>query len=172
MIYKLQVLKSIFLFLIVTNLSAQVGINGNIITSNTYTVNTFYAELGGYVIEVNSDGTHGLVVAMQDQGIANFIDAKDLVKNPDNFDINGAKFFDWHVPNLRELEKIKSLYFTGPPVAAGFPNNFQTGIPYWSSKSQNMLTDFSMAAVCMSITGNQSSCQKTELNAVRAVRSF
>ena len=26
-------------------------------TSKTYSVNTFYAELGGYVIEVNSDGT-------------------------------------------------------------------------------------------------------------------
>ena len=27
-------------------------------TSKTYSVNTFYAELGGYVIEVNSDGIH------------------------------------------------------------------------------------------------------------------
>lgn len=39
--------------------------------SQTYNVNTFYAELGGSVIQVNSDGKHGLVVAMQDQGVAN-----------------------------------------------------------------------------------------------------
>ena len=44
-------------------------------TSKTYSVNTFYAELGGYVIEVNSDGTHGLVVAMQDQGTSNWYES-------------------------------------------------------------------------------------------------
>ena len=38
----------------------------------TYTINTFYAELGGYVIEINTDGTHGLVAAMQDQGTSNW----------------------------------------------------------------------------------------------------
>ena len=48
-------------------------------TSKTYSVNTFYAELGGYVIEVNSDGTHGLVVAMQDQGTSNWYEANDLL---------------------------------------------------------------------------------------------
>ena len=36
--------------------------------SQTYNVNTFYAELGGYVIQ--TDGTHGVVVAMQDQGVS------------------------------------------------------------------------------------------------------
>ncbi|MDA8938709.1 hypothetical protein N9H23_06285 [Flavobacteriaceae bacterium] len=33
----------------------------------TYIVNTFYADLGGYVIEVRNGGKQGLVVAMQDQ---------------------------------------------------------------------------------------------------------
>ena len=38
--------------------------------SQTYNVNTFYAELGGYVIQISPNGKHGLVVAMQDQGIS------------------------------------------------------------------------------------------------------
>ena len=55
-------------------------------TSKTYSVNHFYAELGGYVIEVNSDGTHGLVVAMQDQGTSNWYEANDLLSNASNHD--------------------------------------------------------------------------------------
>ena len=60
-------------------------------TSKTYYENTFNAELGGYVIEVNSDGTHGLVVAMQDQGTSNWNGANDLLSNASNHDANGAK---------------------------------------------------------------------------------
>ena len=41
----------------------------------TYTINTFYAELGGYVIQISPSGTHGLVVAMQDQGTSNWYEA-------------------------------------------------------------------------------------------------
>ena len=55
-------------------------------TSKTYSVNTFYAELGGYVIEVNSDGTHGLVVAMQDQGTSNWNGANDLLSDASKHD--------------------------------------------------------------------------------------
>ena len=47
--------------------------------SQTYNVNTYYAELGGYVIQISPDGTHGVVVAMQDQGISNWYEAKDLL---------------------------------------------------------------------------------------------
>ena len=63
-------------------------------TSKTYTVNTFYAELGGYVIEVNSDGTHGIVVAMQDNGNQNWNNAFNYVNNPSYHDTDGASFKD------------------------------------------------------------------------------
>ena len=56
----------------------------------TYTINTFYAELGGYVIEINTDGTHGLVAAMQDQGTSNWYEANDLLSNAANHDVNGC----------------------------------------------------------------------------------
>ena len=95
-------------------------------TSKTYAVNTFYAELGGYVIEVNSDGTHGLVVAMQDQGTSNWYEADDLLSNASNHDTNGAKFKDWRLPTKRELNLMYLVYSTGN--GAYLNNNY-----YWSS---------------------------------------
>ena len=95
-------------------------------TSKTYSVNTFYAELGGYVIEVNSDGTHGLVVAMQDQGTSNWYEANDLLSNASNHDTNGAKFKDWRLPTKRELNLMYVVYTNGN--GAFFKRNY-----YWSS---------------------------------------
>ena len=82
-------------------------------TSKIYSVNTFYAELGGYVIEVNSNGTHGLVVAMQDQGSSNWYEANDLLSNASNHDANGAKFKDWRIPTKRELNLMYVVYTNG-----------------------------------------------------------
>jgi len=95
-------------------------------TSKTYSVNTFYAELGGYVIEVNSDGSHGLVVAMQDQGTSNWYEANNLISNSINHDTNGAKFKDWRLPTKRELNLMYFVYSGGN--AANL-----TGYIYWSS---------------------------------------
>ena len=95
-------------------------------TSKTYSVNTFYAELGGYVIEVNSDGTHGLVVAMQDQGTSNWYEANDLLSNASNHDTNGAKFKDWRLPTKRELNLMYAVYSNGN--GASLNANY-----YWSS---------------------------------------
>ena len=95
-------------------------------TSKTYSVNTFYAELGGYVIEVNSDGTHGLVVAMQDQGTSKWYEANDLLSNASNHDTNGAKFKDWRLPTKRELNLMYVVYNNGN--AASLNANY-----HWSS---------------------------------------
>ena len=95
-------------------------------TSKTYSVNTFYAELGGYVIEVNSDGTHGLVVAMQDQGTSKWYEANDLLSNASNHDTNGAKFKDWRLPTKRELNLMYAVYSNGN--GASLNANY-----YWSS---------------------------------------
>ena len=82
-------------------------------TSKTYSVNTFYAELGGYVIKVRDGGKHGLVVAMQDQGVAAWYWADDYLNNLANHDTNGRKFMDWRLPTSRELKFIYNVYRDG-----------------------------------------------------------
>ena len=93
---------------------------------NTYSVNTFYAELGGYVIEIRNGGKNGLVVAMQDQGTSNWYEANNLISNSSNHDTNGAKFMDWRLPTKRELNLMYGVYSGGN--AANFSNTI-----YWSS---------------------------------------
>ena len=130
-------------------------------TQPTYLNNTFYAELGGYVIEVNSDGTHGLVVAMQDQGTSNWYEADDLLSNASNHDINGAKFKDWRLPTKRELNLMYVVYSDGNGA------NLNSGV-YWSSTEVDAinawLQDFS--------DGFQYNYNKYNAFNVRAVRAF
>ena len=95
-------------------------------TSKTYSLNTFYAELGGYVIEVNSDSKHGLVVAMQDQGTSTWYEANDLLSNASNHEADGAKFKDWRLPTKRELNLLYVVYSNGN--GANLNGTF-----YWSS---------------------------------------
>lgn len=130
-------------------------------TSKTYTVNTFYAELGGYVLEVNSDGSHGLVVAMQDQGTSNWYEADDLLSNASNHDIYGAKFKDWRLPTKRESNLMYVVYSGGN--GANLENS-----SYWSS------TDFDGdKAWEHSFSNGQNYTRfKTGIINVRAVRAF
>jgi hypothetical protein len=130
-------------------------------TSKTYAVNTFYAELGGYVIEVNSDGTHGLVVAMQDQGYSSLYGADDTLSNASNHDTNGAKFKDWRLPTKRELNHMYLVYSTGN---AANLNDYA----YWSSTE----LDGSVACFQYFSSGNQSSNTSFTPYYVRAVRAF
>jgi hypothetical protein len=124
---------------------------------STYTVNTLYPELGGYVIEINADGTHGLVAAMQDQGRSNWYDANDLLSDANNHDVNGAKFKDWRIPTKRELNLI---YFQRASIGAASY--------YWSSTELDVNyawgQDFSV--------GGQFTFNKGSTVNVRAVRVF
>ena len=129
--------------------------------SKTYSVNTFYAELGGYVIEVNSDGSHGLVVAMQDQGVSNWYEANNLLSNASFHDTNGAKFKDWRLPAKRELNLMYGVYTNGN--GANLNDNY-----YWSS-TQN---GYSSAVVRSFGNGNQYNGNKGGTFDVRAVRAF
>ena len=73
-----------------------------------YNLNTVYEALGGFVIEVNDDGTHGLVVSMKNI-TSNFYTAdEDLNNNPNNHGnyTCSTKFKDWRLPTLRELQLI------------------------------------------------------------------
>ena len=130
-------------------------------TDKTYTVNTFYAELGGYVIEVNSDGTHGLVVAMQDQGVAAWYWADDLLNNAVNHDTNGRKFMDWRLPTKRDLNLMYGVYINGNGARL---NTYY----YWSSSEQNDIYAWTQYL----FSGAQTSVNKLNTHCVRAVRVF
>ena len=95
-------------------------------TSKTYSVNTFYAELGGYVIQISPNGKHGLVVAMQDQGISTWYEANDLLSNPSNHDADGKEFSDWRLPTKRELNLMYVVYSNGNAASLNSDS-------YWSS---------------------------------------
>ena len=131
-------------------------------TSKTYSVNTFYAELGGYVIEVNSDGTHGLVVAMQDQGTSNWYEANNLLSYAPSHDTNGAKFKDWRLPTKRELNLMYVVYTNGN--GASLNANY-----YWSSTEYDYIDAWQQGFP----NGNQGFPAKSYGgNSVRAVRAF
>ena len=130
-------------------------------TSKTYAVNTFYAELGGYVIEVNSDGTHGLVVAMQDQGYSTWYEANDLLSNPSNYDAYGKEFSDWRLPTKRELNLMYGVYSNGNGASLNSDS-------YWSSTEN----DFDGAWSQHIALGLQNWYYKDSTLQVRPVRAF
>ena len=128
----------------------------------TYQLNTFYSELGGYVIDINSDGTHGVVVAMQDQGFGNLFDSTNKINDPANHDSDGAKFRDWRLPSKRELNLIYLVYLNSNPISL-------LNTTYWSSFEFNYLK-----AWCHAISTNTQyySSKYGSTFEIRAVRSF
>ena len=131
-------------------------------TQPIYTLNTVYPELGGYVIEVNSDGSHGLVVAMQDQGAVNWYGADDLLSNASKHDTNGAIFKDWRLPTKRELSLMYSVYSNGNGATL---NAFS----YWSSTQWDSDNAYSINFNSYLMSHINKS---TGSNKVRAVRAF
>jgi len=130
-------------------------------TSKTYSVNTFYAELGGYVIQISPNGKHGLVVAMQDQGSSTWYEANDLLSNPSNHDADGKEFSDWRLPTKRELNLMYDVYSD-----QNEPNLNTTS--YWSSTE----IDYNYAWNQYFGSGYQSFYTKNDTYVVRAVRAF
>ena len=130
-------------------------------TSKTYSVNTFYAELGGYVIQISPNGKHGLVVAMQDQGVSTWYEANELLSNASNHDADGKEFSDWRLPTKRELNLMYVVYFngTGASLNAGL---------YWSSTE----ADNSKAWGQSFINGVQYDDFQVNNGYVRAFRAF
>jgi hypothetical protein len=130
-------------------------------TSKTYSVNTFYAELGGYVIQISPNGKHGLVVAMQDQGSSTWYQANDLLSNPSNHDADGKEFSDWRLPTKRELNLMYVVYNNGNAA-------FLNANDYWSS------TEYGNDGAWGQFFGNggQGYNDKDYAYDVRAVRAF
>jgi hypothetical protein len=134
------------------------GTNG---TQPTYTLNTLYPELGGYVIAVRDGGKHGLVAAMQDQGTSNWFGANDLLSNANNHDFIGAKFMDWRIPTKREL----NLIYTKRGSIKGFAGNY-----YWSSTEVDISNAWSQSFY--SSNQDQVNGYKYNTGNVRVVRAF
>ena len=129
-------------------------------SSPTYTVNTFYPELGGYVFEVSPNGKHGLVVAMQNQAYHNWYVAQDMLSDAANHDVFGAEFKDWRLPTRRELNLMYQVYIGGN----GANLNGQT---YWSSTEG--LND---SVWSLNFQGLPAGPEKTDARTARAVRAF
>jgi hypothetical protein len=139
---------------------------------STYNINTYYAELGGYVIDVNDDGTSGVVVAMQNQSeYTNWWDAFNLANDPTLHDNAGKKFRDWRLPTKRELELMWQVYENGnEPNLWGHGNSgwLWSSSEHWDNE-QNITKAWSHTFLQGGITAFK---PKTFLYALRAVRSF
>ena len=141
-------------------LSVPYALHAKTVSQPTYTVNNFYAELGGYVIQISPNGKHGLVVAMQDQGYSKWHEAHDLLSNASNHDADGKEFSDWRIPTKREL----NLMYEQRATVGNFESDY-----YWSS----LKFSFSFVWVQNLFNGNQNSdVSLTSYCNVRAVRAF
>ena len=146
------------------------GIDGASYTQSTCLNNTFYAELGGYVIEVNSDGTHGLVVAKKENTLSNWYQTNDLLIDAGNYDSHGAKFKDWRLPTKRESNLMYISHSNPNGTNAVTYNNLERF--FWSS-SENAEGVPGRVWIQYFSTGNQySQTNKFNPNNVRAVRDF
>jgi hypothetical protein len=137
------------------------GADGASYTQPTYLNNTFYAELGGYVIQISPNGKHGLVVAMQDQGFSNWYEASGILSNPSNHDADGKEFSDWRLPNKRELNLMYGVYISGNGA-------YLSAYYYWSSTENENDVAWKQNVG----TGVQLVSGKSSTNPVRAVRAF
>ena len=78
------------------------------VVTPTYTIGS-WPELGGYVFWVSADGKHGLVSETQDQGLATWYFAKDVISDPFKHSVDGQKFRDWRMPTKHELNEMYSV---------------------------------------------------------------
>tara|TARA_B110000259_G_scaffold151554_1_gene171301 strand:+ start:2292 stop:2732 length:441 start_codon:yes stop_codon:yes gene_type:complete len=128
-------------------------------SQKTYKVNTYYEDLGGYVIRVYNAGTHGTVVAMQDQGKGDWCQAASLANS--NHTPAGAKFKDWFMPSLNDLGIMLEVYKNGN----GAKLNDNT---YWTSTfndaQEPFWGDFS--------TGVPDEGSTSNIRSLRAIRNF
>jgi hypothetical protein len=112
-------------------------------------------------MQISPNGKHGLVVAMQDQGISNWYEANDLLSNASDHDADGKEFSDWRLPTKRELDLMHLVFTTGngPFLNANF---------YWSSPGSDSFSAWRQYFA----SGSQNYGNKDNTFLVRAVRAF
>lgn len=96
------------------------------VTEQVYSIG-HWPELGGFVFKISSDGKHGLVAELQDQGVVSWYGAQDFISNPINHSVDGSKFFDWRLPTKYELNEMYA--FSAPIGSIG--TSFGTNT-YWT----------------------------------------
>ena len=136
-------------------------------SDSVYNVDTFYAELGGFVIEVRDGGKHGLVVAMQDQDVSTWFPIDNILNDATKHDADGAKFMDWRLPTIRELELIY--------IAKANISPMWSGNDYWSATRPNYSNAYFINMANGFGTSSYSPGANHSTNnskAVRAVRTF
>jgi hypothetical protein len=87
---------------------------------NTYAVGDY--ALGGMVIKVNVEGTHGLVMALTDQAYENndeanlvdFNEAPCRCRDTSRFDETGKQYLDWRLPYVDEVNHLQKLICSDP----------------------------------------------------------
>ena len=152
---------------VTSNVQTQIDALSSSSSVTTYTVNTFYADLGGFVIEVRDGGKHGLVVAMQDQDVSIWYPIDNILNDATKHDANGAKFMDWRLPTIRELELI---YLAKANISPMWSGN-----DYWSSTRPNSSNAYFVNMANGFGTSSYSpgaNHPTTSSKALRAVRTF
>ncbi len=145
--------------------------NGILITNNTIIATQssghFVGEQyqGGIVFWVNSNGSHGLVVALANQSNANtFYNAQNTVSDNANY-LPIAQFYTgWRLPTRHEL----NLMFTTRGSSVQFTSSDYTNGVYWSSSESASSNGYAQNLV----TGATSSPSKFTNYNVRAIREF
>jgi len=104
--------------------------NGNFVILPEKEVKTYAVgdtALGGMVIKVNAEGTHGLVMALTDQAydgsdantLVDFNEAACLCKDTSRFDEAGKEYLDWRLPYWKELIHLPQISSYQPSGTAG-----------------------------------------------------
>ena len=147
----------------------------------TYSVGTYYAELGGWVVSINSTGTHGLVISGQKLGtvtididpvheISNVVNnAYELISNPANYNSDGQEFYDWRMPTFHEMTNIVGAAYFNSSLTA-FYKLSALDHAYWTSKPGNGTTTWSI--VDLDASGSLYSGSSNGTQNVIAVRAF
>ena len=99
----------------------------NNVTSPEYSIG-YEPELGGYVFMISANGKHGLVCEIEDQGVASWYNAQNVISNPSKHSENGQNFTDWRVPTRYELAQMYSLKTEIEAVGDSFGTK-----TYWTS---------------------------------------
>ena len=134
----------------------------------TYVVGTNYAQLGGIVVWVSSNGQHGLVAEAGDMVTYNvsWYNAQDVTSVPSNHGGSANQFRDWRLPTRSEAYEMHAI------------NALNLYGYYWTS---NELNSDSTKAIMMELfnVGNPSPAAelpqlktRADINNMRSVRTF